>query len=94
MRKQGFEAKKEQLILHRVRLFVLTAPLMRLPQWGNQAQRILQSSSLDGLGVVPSQVHDQYNNLLEVRRDTGNGYQFHQPQASGSNDRGSKVFGL
>lgn len=59
------------LLLHMVRLFVLTALLVMLPQWGNEAQRILQVSILDGLGVDPSQVHEEYNQLLEVRRDTG-----------------------
>lgn len=59
------------LILHMVRLFVLTSLLVMLPQWGNEAQRLLQTSILDGLGVDPSQVQDQYNHLLEVRRDTG-----------------------
>jgi hypothetical protein len=66
----GFNGKT--LILHMVRLFVLTALLVMLPQWGNEAQRILQSSILDGLGVDPSQVHEQYTQLLAVRRDTGN----------------------
>ncbi len=66
----GFTGKT--LIMHMVRLFVLTALLVMLPQWGNEAQRILQSSILDGLGVDPSQVQEQYNHLLEVRRDTGN----------------------
>jgi hypothetical protein len=42
-----------------------------LPQWGNEAQRLLQTSILDGLGVDPSQVHEQYTQLLAVRRDTG-----------------------
>jgi len=65
----GFNGKT--LILHIVRLFVLTALLVMLPQWGNQAQQLLQTSILDGLGVDPSQVHDQYNQLLAVRRDTG-----------------------
>lgn len=65
----GFSGKT--LILHIVRLFVLTALLVMLPQWGNQAQQLLQTSILDGLGVDPSQVHDQYNQLLAVRRDTG-----------------------
>ena len=64
----GFTAKA--LMLHLVRLFVLTALLVMLPQWGNQAQQLLQTSILDGLGVDPSQVHEQYNHLLEVRRDT------------------------
>jgi hypothetical protein len=65
----GFNGKT--LILHIVRLFVLTALLVMLPQWGNQAQQLLQTCILDGLGVDPSQVHDQYNQLLAVRRDTG-----------------------
>ena len=65
----GFTGKT--LILHMVRLFVLTALLVMLPQWGNEAQRILQTSILDGLGVDPSQVQEQYSHLLEVRRDTG-----------------------
>jgi hypothetical protein len=68
----GFTAKA--LMLHLVRLFVLTALLVMLPQWGNQAQQLLQTSILDGLGVDPSQVHEQYNHLLEVRRDTGSGH--------------------
>ena len=38
----GFTGKT--LILHMVRLFVLTALLVMLPQWGNEAQRILQTS--------------------------------------------------
>jgi hypothetical protein len=42
-----------------------------LPQWGNQAQQLLQSSILDGLGVDPSNVQDQYNQLLVIKRDTG-----------------------
>ncbi len=66
----GFTGKT--LILHMVRLFVLTALLVMLPQWGNEAQRLLQNSILDGLGVDPSQVQEQYSHLLEVRRDTGN----------------------
>src|SRR5437660_10793930 len=59
------------LILHLVRLFVLTALLVMLPQWGNQVQQTLQTSILDGLGVDPSHVQDQYNQLLAVKRDAG-----------------------
>lgn len=65
----GFSGKT--LILHIVRLFVLTALLVMLPQWGNQAQQLLQTSILDGLGVDPSNVQDQYNQLLVIKRDTG-----------------------
>lgn len=65
----GFNGKT--LMLHMVRLFVLTALLVMLPQWGNQAQQLLQTSILDGLGVDPSNVQDQYNQLLVIKRDTG-----------------------
>ena len=65
----GFNGKT--FMLHMVRLFVLTALLVMLPQWGNQAQQLLQSSILDGLGVDPSNVQDQYNQLLVIKRDTG-----------------------
>src|SRR5256886_98067 len=66
---QGFSGKT--LMLHLVRLFVLTALLVMLPQWGNQVQQTLQTSILDGLGVDPSHVQDQYNQLLAVKRDAG-----------------------
>ncbi len=65
----GFSGKT--LMLHMVRLFVLTALLVMLPQWGNQAQQLLQTSILNGLGVDPSNVHEQYNQLLAIKRDTG-----------------------
>lgn len=65
----GFTGKT--LMLHMVRLFVLTALLVMLPQWGNQVQSLVQTSILNGLGVDPSNVQDQYNNLLVVKRDTG-----------------------
>ena len=66
----GFTGKT--LMLHMVRLFVLTALLVMLPQWGNQAQSLLQTSILDGLGVDPSNVQDQYNQLLVIKRDQSN----------------------
>ena len=65
----GFTGKT--LMLHLVRLFVLTALLVMLPQWGNQVQQLVQTSILDGLGVDPSNVQDQYNQLLVVKRDAG-----------------------
>jgi hypothetical protein len=65
----GFTGKT--LMLHMVRLLVLTALLVFLPQWGNQVQSLLQSSILSGLGVDPSNVQDQYNQLLVIKRDTG-----------------------
>ena len=68
----GFTGKT--LMLHMVRLFVLTALLVFLPQWGNQVQSLLQSSILNGLGVDPSNVQDQYNQLLVIRRDTGSNH--------------------
>jgi hypothetical protein len=65
----GFTGKT--LMLHMVRLFILTALLVMLPQWGNQVQQLVQTSILNGLGVDPSNVQDQYNQLLVVKRDTG-----------------------
>ena len=65
----GFSGKT--LMLHMVRLFVLTALLVMLPQWGNQVQSLVQTSMLIGLGVDPSNVQDQYNQLLVVKRDAG-----------------------
>jgi len=64
----GFNEKT--LMLHMVRLFILTALLVFLPQWGNQVQSLVQTSILNGLGVDPSNVQDQYNQLLVVKRDT------------------------
>jgi hypothetical protein len=68
----GFTGKT--LMLHLVRLLILTALLVYLPQWGNQAQSLIQTSIMDGLGVDPSHVQDQYNQLLVVRRDTGSSH--------------------
>src|SRR5260221_13824533 len=65
----GFSAKT--LALHLVRLLVLTSLLVMLPQWGNQAQELLQTSILSGLGIDPANVQDQYNHLLVIKRDTG-----------------------
>ncbi len=65
----GFSGKT--LMLHMVRLFVLTALLVMLPRWGNEAQSLVQTSILNGLGVDPSNVQDQYNQLLVIKRDTG-----------------------
>jgi hypothetical protein len=67
----GFSGKT--LMFHMVRLFILTALLVFLPQWGNQVQTLVQTSILNGLGVDPSNVQDQYNNLLVVKRDTTSG---------------------
>jgi hypothetical protein len=47
-----------------VRLLVLTSLLVFLPAWGNQLQSLLQNSVLSGLGVDPTQVYQQYNQLL------------------------------
>jgi hypothetical protein len=68
----GFNGKT--LMLHLVRLLILTALLVYLPQWGNQAQSLIQTSIMNGLGVDPSHVQDQYNQLLVVKRDTGNNH--------------------
>ena len=66
----GFTGKT--LMLHMVRLFVLTALLVMLPRWGNEAQSLVQTSILNGLGVDPSNVQDQYNQLLVIKHDQAN----------------------
>jgi hypothetical protein len=56
--------------LHLVlRLFLLTSLLVFLPAWGNQIQQLLQDSILPGLGVDPSNVYQQFNQLLIIKRD-------------------------
>jgi hypothetical protein len=56
--------------LHLVlRLFLLTTLLVFLPVWGNQIQQLLHDSILSGLGVDPSNVYQQYNDLLVIKRD-------------------------
>lgn len=61
------------LMSHLVRIVVLVALLGMLPQWGNTLQALLQDSILQGLGVDPRQVHDQYNALVVAKRDLGTG---------------------
>jgi hypothetical protein len=51
------------------RLLILTSLLVFLPTWGNEIQSLLQDSILSGLGVDPSQVYQQYNQLLVIKRD-------------------------
>jgi hypothetical protein len=51
------------------RILVLTALLVYLPVWGNDLQQLLQDSILSGLGVDPSQVYQQFNQLLVIKRD-------------------------
>lgn len=64
------EFKPKTLMLYLVRLLILTALLVVLPEWGNRAQELLQESILDGLAIDPADVYDQYNALLVVKRDT------------------------
>ena len=52
-----------------LRLLVLTSLLVFLPAWGNTLQNLLQTSILSGLGVDPSQVYQQFNQLLIIKRD-------------------------
>ncbi|MGA2751589.1 MAG: hypothetical protein ABSG59_22715 [Verrucomicrobiota bacterium] len=52
-----------------LRLLLLTSLLVFLPAWGNTLQNLLQSSILSGLGVDPSQVYQQFNHLLIIKRD-------------------------
>ena len=53
-----------------VRLMVLTSLLVYLPVWGNQIQQLLHDSILSGLGVDPSDVHQQFVQMLVIKRDT------------------------
>jgi hypothetical protein len=68
----GFDGKT--LALHMTRLFILTALLVMVPRWGNEVQSLVQNSILNGLGVDPSQVQDQYNQLLVIKHETGSGH--------------------
>ena len=52
-----------------LRLLILTSLLVFLPGWGNTLQNLLQTSILSGLGVDPSQVYQQFNQLLVIKRD-------------------------
>jgi hypothetical protein len=52
-----------------LRLLLLTSLLVFLPAWGNQIQSLLQNSILSGLGVDPSNVYQQFNQLLVIKRD-------------------------
>ena len=52
-----------------IRLMVLTSLLVYLPVWGNAIQNLLQDSILSGLGVDPSHVYQQFNQLLVIKRD-------------------------
>jgi hypothetical protein len=52
-----------------LRLLLLTSMLVFLPAWGNTLQNLLQTSILSGLGVDPSQVYQQFNQLLVIKRD-------------------------
>lgn len=62
-----------QKFTHRValnlslRLLLLTSLLVFLPAWGNQLQSLLQNSILSGLGVDPTLVYQQYNQLLVTK---------------------------
>lgn len=51
------------------RLLFLTSLLVFLPAWGNSIQKLLQDSILSGLGVDPSDVYQQFNRLLVIKRD-------------------------
>ena len=52
-----------------LRLLILTSLLVFLPTWGNTLQNLLQTSILSGLGIDPSQVYQQFNQLLIIKRD-------------------------
>ncbi|HXI73073.1 MAG TPA: hypothetical protein VNN22_22260 [Verrucomicrobiae bacterium] len=50
-----------------LRLLLLTSLLVFLPGWGNSLQSLLQNSVLSGLGVDPTLVYQQYNQLLVTK---------------------------
>jgi len=52
-----------------VRIMVLTSLLVYLPVWGNVIQNLLQDSILSGLGVDPTNVYQQFNQLLVINND-------------------------
>ena len=52
-----------------MRLLLLTSLLVFLPGWCNTLQSLLQDSILSSLGVDPSQVYQQFNQLLIINRD-------------------------
>jgi len=52
-----------------IRILALTCLLVYLPVWGNALQQLLHDSILSGLGVDPSQVYQQFLNLLIINRD-------------------------
>lgn len=63
-----FHKATHRTVLHLLlRLLLLTSLLVFLPAWGNQLQTLLQSSVLSGLGVDPTQVYQQYNQLLVTK---------------------------
>jgi len=55
-----------------MRLLLLTSLLVFLPAWGNQLQSLLQNSILSELGVDPTQVYQQYNQLLVTKLNDNN----------------------
>ena len=60
----------QKTLLHLLsRLLLLTSLLVFLPAWGNTLQTLLQNSILSGLGVDPSNVYQQFNQLLVIKRD-------------------------
>ncbi|HEX5398661.1 MAG TPA: hypothetical protein VFY06_06375 [Verrucomicrobiae bacterium] len=59
-----------KVMLHLLtRLLVLTSLLVFLPVWGNTIQNLFQDSILSGLGVDPTNVYQQFNQLLVIKRD-------------------------
>jgi hypothetical protein len=65
----GFTGKT--LMLHMVRLFVLTALLVMLPQWGNQVQQLVRTSILDGLWLTRQCARPIQQPPRHPARDTG-----------------------
>ena len=62
------------LVSHLVQLVLLMSLLVMLPTWGNDLQALLEHSILDGLGVDPRKVHEQYLQLVVAKRDLATGH--------------------
>jgi len=64
----GHGFTRRQLVRYLVRLTILTSLLVFLPQWGNALQALLQTSIINGLGVDPANVHQQYMQMLDAKQ--------------------------
>jgi hypothetical protein len=69
----GHGFSRKQLFRYLIRLTLLTSLLVFLPQWGNTLQTLLHDSILSGLGVDPSDVYQQYTQLVAAKQPVSGG---------------------